>query len=89
MFLTDAQHDQLENFLLGSCKALGDAVESLFGASEDDLDSDDFARIDSRYFLCAGCSWWCDMSECNEAENGVDWNCDDCDVTGIDPDEEE
>lgn len=68
-------HELIEA-LKGTCDSMEQHLPD--GMVEDDLTFEDLATLDGEIFLCTQCGWWCESSECNDTDNGVDQLCNDC-----------
>lgn len=71
--------EELIGYLNGTCLSDSVAVPAIYGEDFNDLmDLSDveLATLDDAIFLCAGCSWWCEVWEAVD-DNGEDV-CRDC-----------
>lgn len=69
--ITQAQLTELKNYLQGICKSTDEAMDDLFGLTEDDLTQAQIEEIWGDIFQCSTCGWWYDMTEesgANESE---------------------
>lgn len=77
--LSDEQMNRLIDFLQGTCRTLEDALQALFGLSEDDLTIVDHHTIDTEIFVCDICEWWFEMCEMAEDHKLIyDFVCENC-----------
>lgn len=73
MKVTDAQIDEIIEYLHGTCNSLYVAVMYV---TDDEYDSDDLTmeqlrKIDDEIFECEQCGWWFDMYEQAECDYQV------------------
>lgn len=77
--------EQIGEYLRGSCKTIGDAVEALElgdGVDESQLEAD---LLDVETELCVHCNWWhevCDLQYSEENGGGLCEQC--CEALGVD-----
>ncbi len=75
---------ELIDSLVGTCMSMQEAINQIDSEmNEEDLTSNDLQTIDENIFQCTCCSWWNEIEEANESEDGN--VCNDCKET----DEEE
>lgn len=78
MELSEAQINQLINYLNGSCRSLEDGLNDLFeltSMSEVTNEQEMCDMVDDAIFCCDQCNWWCPQGTMSDK---VDWTCTDC-----------
>lgn len=65
---------KLIDALNGTCSTIQEHLPD--DMDELELTNEDHQTIDATIFCCNTCSWWCDIEEANESDDGD--VCDDC-----------
>ena len=70
------EQEKIIHALIGTANSLPSHLENHNRPDLED-DAEFLAELDQQAFECAGCGWWCEISEAQEGDGGEDV-CADC-----------